>query len=453
MEVIFDTEVNHLGVLIGNHYKYKIIALSTADVFIDKLLIPTFWKKNNESIDSGYQAHLYSSKNDILVLRVPTNENQVCEKVSIAIGQNFEIWRFMTGIYLSSSEDKIVLVSDLTPPNSAYFPQNISWFQGNMHNAVLSLLKQTKFSFLAFTFNSQVVNMLSQYFPIGDEIKNIAKSVTTLMDKNSALKLFQKSTLKCPKTYFFDERSDFPFDLSSVHPSKLYVFKPAGGAAGIGLYNNNGLGANVKQIAEHIYELKGLHQLPKRFQIQEFISGNPYGASAIIKQNGEIEILEIHKQIINQHGKFVGGRWTSDLAAKQRESVKKMFENIVGILPFNYAGLMCLDYINKKVIEVNPRITASAPISHILRLKDYFAKKNGPRYIIKQIDLNTGLDIRFEIIKHGKLRNIIDKILEKHKVICLPQGLNPFGTSRMIFINDNREGTAQKEFIEAIKDS
>ena len=88
MELLFDTDINHLGVLIGNRHSERIVALSTSDVFIDRSLIPSLWGKGNEAIDSGFQAHLYTRPEDIFVVRVPSNGFSAVEKVQTAIDQN-----------------------------------------------------------------------------------------------------------------------------------------------------------------------------------------------------------------------------------------------------------------------------------------------------------------------------------------------------------------------------
>jgi hypothetical protein len=74
MELLFDTDVNHLVVLIGNRHSERIVALSTSDVFVNRSLIPSLWGISNEAIDSGFQAHLYTRPEDIFVVRVPSND-------------------------------------------------------------------------------------------------------------------------------------------------------------------------------------------------------------------------------------------------------------------------------------------------------------------------------------------------------------------------------------------
>ncbi|CAA6802729.1 MAG: Unknown protein [uncultured Sulfurovum sp.] len=201
----------------------------------------------------------------------------------------------------------------------------------------------------------------------------------------------------------------------------------------------------------HVMKLKNKGELPNRFQIQEYVRGIPYGASAYCKGNGEFEILEIHEQIINKKGKFIGGRWTDTIMSEKIEFVKKIYSKILNSVSLNFTGLLCIDFIDDKVIEVNPRLTASGPISHVLKMRNKLKQKFGNDFCIKQIDLNTGLNIPFEIVSNGILYNKIEKIWKEYGVICLPQGLNPFGTSRMIFINDNLKKTAQKEFIKNIQ--
>lgn len=451
MKILFENESNHLGTLIADSNLKRIIALSTSDVFFDKSLIYNFWKIDSTNIDNGFQAHLYTKEDDILVVRIPFVDDSVVQKVSIAIRVNYDIWNRLIGATILSHEDSIVLVSDHTCPNSIVLPKNFSWYQGEFFEAAASLFKNSAYSLLAFTFSKQVLKTLDIYSSLGDDIKNIAHDISSFMDKNSTFELFQKGKVDSPKTCLFTENKFLNTNLDHLFTANSYVFKPSGGAAGIGIYCNKDTLTSKEDICRYVMKLKNKGELPNRFQIQEYVRGIPYGASAYFKRNGEFEILEIHEQIINENGKFIGGRWTDTIMSEKVEFVKKIYSKILNIVSLNFTGLLCIDFIDDKVIEVNPRLTASGPISHILKMQNKLKKKFGNDFCIKQIDVNTGLNIPFEIVSNGILYNKTEQIWKQHKVICLPQGLNPFGTSRMVFINDNLNRTAQKEFMKNIQ--
>ena len=451
MEIQFKHEAKYLGALIGNQNSKRIIALSTSDVFIDKSLISNFWNIDASGIDNGLQAHLYTRENDILVVRVPSVHSSVVEKVSIVIKENHDIWNSLAGVSILSHEKHIVLTSNHSLPASISLPKNFSWYQGELLDVAASLFKQGGHSILAFVFNEQVLNALGVYSRLKNDIKNIAQDISLFMDKNITFELFKKGSVDCPKTSLFDKSKSSDFDLNGLFASEHYVFKPAGGAAGIGVYFNNGLKATKKEISDYMIRLKTNDQLPTRFQIQEFIQGTPYGASAYFAGNGKFDILEIHQQIINENGKFTGGRWTPNIVSEQIGFVRKTFSRILTIVSGNFTGLLCIDFIAEKVIEVNPRITAATPIIHLFHLKDQLKKKFGESFSFRQIDINTDLYIPFEIINDGLLTKIIEKIWKHYKVLCLPQGLNPFGVSRMIFINDDINNSGQCAFVKNLQ--
>jgi ATP-grasp domain-containing protein len=450
MKILFEEEVNYLGVLIENQHPERIVALSTSDVFADRTLIPRLWGMENESIDSGIQAHLYTKPRDIFVFRIPSIHSTVIQNVSVAIGQNYEIWLSLTGLQISSSESKIILVSDQEPKNLQTLPVNFLWQQGNMLEASQKTFKETGFSYLAFTINNQVIKMTNSHACDSNLLNKIVQTNSQLMDKNSALDLLQLYGIDCAKSWLFNQNTSTIKKLSTIPKSGSYVLKPSGGAAGIGLYGNNGKGVSIEMIQTHIEKQSDKELLPDRFQIQEFLPGKPHGVSAFFNEKGEFEILEIHQQFVNPAGKFTGGRWTPEIEKAQRKKVTYLYRQLSEIKELTLAGLICMDFIDGKIIEINPRITASSPIAHILRFRDKLKQKHGNNFSIRQIDLNTILNIPFQSVKNGKLKEVINRMWQQYKVLCLPQGLNPYGVTRMIFINDNYYGSVQKEFIKTL---
>lgn len=236
LKILFENEANYLGTLITNAKLKRIIALSTSDVFFDKALIHNFWKIDPSNIDTGFQAHLYTKKNDILVVRIPFVDDSVVQKVSIAIRVNYDIWNRLIGTTILSHEDSIVLVSDYTCPTSIVLPKNFSWYQGKFFETVAALFKNNAYSFLAFTFSEQVLKALDIYCLLEDDIKNIAHDISSFMDKNSTFELFKKGRVDSPKTCMFTESKFLSTKLDNLFTSSSYVFKPSGGAAGIGIY-------------------------------------------------------------------------------------------------------------------------------------------------------------------------------------------------------------------------
>lgn len=445
------TEVNHLGVLIGDPNVGRIIAVSTSEVFADRSIIQTYRKVASKTIDSGFQGHLYTEPNDIFVVRVPIAKEDTLQKVTTTIWVNHELWSSLTGIQLVSPTSQIVLASDYSGKRIDSLPGNIKWHQGSLLDTATAHYKESNSAFLAFTFNDRVANMLGLSHQINNALFKKAETTTLLMNKNMAMQVLQQNRVNCAKSYTFNKNSYTYRDLINIPTFVNYVFKPAGGAAGIGVFTNKGQGASLEKISDYIERLKQANRLPHQFQIQEYIQGTPYGVSGYFRNDTEFKILEVHEQIINDENKFVGGRWTPNIQTEQMENANRIYQQLAAIEQLNMFGLMCLDMIDGNLIEVNPRLTASAPIIHILQQQKAISQHLGAEFRILQIDLNTDLYIPYELIENRKLIELIKAIWTEYKVLVLPQGLNPFGSSRFLFINDDYRSSAQQTFIRRIK--
>lgn len=443
-------DVSHLGVLVGDPHSDRIIAVATSVVFEDRSLPQAFWEIEATAIDSGFQGHMYTEPNDILVVRAPSNDDSIPQQVMTAISVGYEVWKSFTGIQLSSVTNRIILASD--PPRSppTCLPGNLIWHRGGMLDAAATRYRNTGEAFLAFILNNHVAGMLGLRHQGGGTLMDQAQTTSLLMDKNSAMQVLQVNKVDCAETYPVDESTDLERTLSSIPSAGRYVFKPAGGAAGIGVFSNSGRGAPLDLIRAHLDALRRKHQLPRRFQIQEFVEGTPHGVTAYFETDGTFEVLEIHQQIINETGKFIGGRWTPALQAKQMEFAHSVCQQLAAINQYSFSGLICLDIIDRRVIEVNPRLTASAPIAHLLRRQEQIGRHLGSGFRIEQIDLNTNVRIPNESIRNGTLRRLIEVIWKERGVLTLPQGLNPFGGSRFVFINDDCDGTVQQTFVQRL---
>jgi hypothetical protein len=451
-EISPQADVSHLGVLIGDAHADRIIAVATSVVFEDRSLLQTFWGIAETSLDSGFQGHMYTRLNDILVVRVPPgNDDNIPRMVLTAVSVNYEIWKSLTGIRLASDASRIVLASDAHGQPPTDLPGNLIWHQGGLLDAAAARYRKTGETFLAFVLNNHVADVLNLRYQGDGSLPEQAQTTSLLMDKNAAMQVLQANRVDCARTYPVNEDTDLERTLSSLRAGGLYVFKPAGGAAGIGVFSNNGRGAAPDLLVAHLNALRHKRQLPHRFQIQEFVPGASYGITACFTKEGIFKILEIHQQNINETGRFIGGRWTPALQAEQMEFAEAVCRQLSAIEQPSLSGLICLDVIDRQVIEVNPRLTASAPIAHILQRQEQLAVRLGSGFRIEQIDLNTNVRISYESIRNGTLRRLIETMWKKFHVLVLPQGLNPFGGSRIVFINDDCHATAQRTFIQRIE--
>lgn len=441
----FHQETNHLGTLIGDPSLDRIVAVSTSDVFADKELIANYWGQEYTQIDSGYQGHIYTRPKDTFIVQVPDFEQGTIHKVLTAVRINYEIWKELVGIELASPQSNLVLTSKQAVPKASGYSQNFSFFTGSLSDAALHVFNRGSHSLLAFTVNKSLIDQLSIHSKNNGNLSASVETVSRLMDKNTAMELLQYKRVYCAKTYVFNEETNLKHFLSTIDPRARYVFKPAGGAACIGVYGHKDGGLHAEQISNHIEQLKNKSSLPQRFQVQQYIPGKLFGVTACFDQNHSIKIFEIHEQILNEQGKFIGGRWTAEIEANQKSAVELLYNQLAQIQFPKLKGLINLDFIQGTIIEVNPRLTAAAPIAHMLLIKDYLSDYLSD-FLVKQIDIVTNLNIPFKAFQNGRLQNLIKTIWEERRVLVLPQGLNPFGNSRVLFINDDSEGSTQEFF-------
>ena len=441
-----DTDLRHLGVLVGNPDADRIIAVSTSAVFRDSSLLPTYWGRDGTVIDGGYQGHMYTRPTDVQVVRVPANGDDVPRMVLTATAVNHDIWSSLTGIKLAPATGQIVMASDQSPPRS--LPANVTWHRGSLLEAAVGRFRDHGEALLAFVPDTRLAELLSAAEQGCEALMKQAASTSRLMDKNVAMQVLQDNGVDSARTYAVDEHIALSQALGRIPESGRYVFKPAGGAAGIGLYGHRG-GAPLDLIRAHIDGLTRSGRLPRRFQIQEFLPGTPYGVTAYFRGHGSFDILEVHRQVIDDAGRFMGGRWTPGIQDEQMPAAYGLCTQLAAIEQPTLMGLVCLDFICARVIEVNPRLTASAPIAHLLQREDQIAHHLGRAFRTAQIDLNSRVRIPYESVRSGKLRDVTHETWRESGVLALPQGINPFGDSRLVFVNDYDE-TAQRIFVERI---
>jgi ATP-grasp domain len=445
-----EADVRHLGTIVGHPTSDRIIAVSTSVVFKDESLPRSFWGLDGAAIDSGFQGHMYTRPRDVQVVSVRGDDDDVPQMVMTAIGVNYELWKSLAGVELLPPTGRLVVASDHPSPSVDALPENLTWHVGSLIDAAVARFRNTGESFLAFVLDNRLAKLLGLrdrgYAALIDQ----ARATSLLMDKNVAMQALEDHAVDCARTYSVDDEGDVGRVMSRIPPTGRYVFKPAGGAAGIGLYGNRGRGAPLELICAHLDELKRAGLLPRRFQIQEFLPGTPYGVTAWFALDGTFQVLELHQQHISETGRFTGGRWTPALQAGHMESARAICSVLATINHPRFTGPIGLDVIDGKVIEVNPRLTASAPIAHVLRREDEIRHRVGSGFRITQVDLNSKVSITYGHIRNGTLSRLIEGIWEDRGALVLPQGLNPFGDSRVVFVNDDSHGTAQRMFAQRI---
>lgn len=434
-------KVSHLGVTIGNEQQGRIIALPTSEVFHNQELIPSFLNVLPANLDNGFQAHLYTAPSDTLVVYLHHVNNFLTEHALNCLKVNADIWKTLTGIQLA--RNNLVIAFQQKSVSTAQIPSGIQLCQGSLLQVAIKEAEETGKALVAFVFNEVLLKKSGISFPKNSSVWDYAKSTTMLMDKNSSIQLLQKNGVPTPVTYFSPE-------IKNMDKTLKYVFKPSGGAAGLGVYLNEGKGVSRDEILQHIGYLEKNHILPDNYQIQEFLPEPVYGALILFRPGEQHEILQIHDQVINPKNKFIAGSWSRKTQSQKYKKVEKLVNQIATIKELKFIGLMGIDLIGGKVIEINPRLTASSPISHLLQNEHAIKDFLGFNFKIKRIDINTGISIPQEMIVSGRLEHTIFRIWEEHNVLILPQGLNPAGNSRVLFINDNSQNRVQQKFLKAL---
>jgi predicted ATP-grasp superfamily ATP-dependent carboligase len=191
--------------------------------------------------------------------------------------------------------------------------------------------------------------------------------------------------------------------------------------------------------------------LPSSFQVQEFLPGSPVGITAHFAVDRRFAVLDVHRQEIDTARRFAGGRWSRVLQDKVLEHATALCSQVAAIEEPRITGLICFDVIDGKVIEVNPRVTASAPIPHLLARNGMIARHVGGGFRIERIDLRTRVRVPYELIESGDFARLVERTMDERRVLVLPQGLNPFGDSRLAFVNDDEKASSQRHFLERLE--
>lgn len=435
--------ISHLGISFGNESNGRIIALSTSGVFFDQKLISSFLHVTPSSLDNGFQAHLYTTASDTLVVYIKDVDDLIIQQAVNCIAVNADIWKTLTGISLVKND--VVIAYNSKSTYSGNIPPGIHLRKETLMKVAVRVAQEEEKALVAFVFNEHFFQESALNFPKNSLLRKYAETTSLLMDKNKTIQLFQNNNVPVPVTYFSEEQE------LAMDKTCRYVFKPSGGAAGLGLYSNEGKGATCDDLQRYLKNLKEKKLLPTDYQIQEFIPGPVYGALVLFQSDGRPEILQIHNQIINRKNKFVAGFWSRENQNYRFDIVRDLVQKIAAIEDLKFIGIMGIDIIDGKIIEINPRITATSPISHLLFKEKEIQSFMDSDFRINRIDINAGVSISKEMINNGQLKNIIVEMWLKNKILVLPQGLNPIGNSRVLFINDNQQNDGQAKFLEKIE--
>ena len=437
----------------------RIVALGTSAVFGDPTLLQTFWDTDAARLDSGIQAHMFTRPGDMLVLQVPRgDEDDVAHQVALALDAGRATWRAQCGVELLGSRGRIVLAgaparSRPWTTSTPTVPVTMRWHPGGMLDAAAATWRAGAGSLVAFVLDDALVARLQLDPARHPELVRRARRITGLMDKNVAMSVLSAAGVPCAPTWTVDDGDPGPllrdledWERRSSRPRR-YVFKPAGGAAGIGVHAGQD-GAGLPMLADHLGRLQETGTLPERFQVQEFLPGDVLGVGLWVDGAGGHDVREVHKAVADRSGRFVGATWLRAdrrVLAARTQGICASFARAVDV-----PMLVGLDVVDGRVIEVNPRLTAAAPIAHLLHEEPVLVD-GGAFERIERIDLDARVSVARGAIAEGRVAGAAQVVRDRFGALVLPQGVNPFGPTRVVVVNDVPDGAARHAFRELVR--
>jgi hypothetical protein len=405
--------------------------------------------------DKGYQFHLYTQEHDLLVVRVPPEDLslEALNLVFLAVGVNRQIWEYFTGLKLCGSiKEQVVMVSE---SSNAGFADKKAIKPFNFHVGTLDEISKQVFLQKGI---QMVLPIISPHrihgIKITPSLKSVASCVWKLNDKNIAIPYLKKFGIPVPETYPVNDPTEIASMISKLNPEKKYVFKLAGSIAGFGMFTNHDQGCTPQEIGQYLENLQKAGKPSLHFQIQEFIKGTSYGGIVMIDMNRNIQLLSVHRQIIRE-GNFLGLLWEPQIEAEHGKFVINCVKKLLVQKETKLLGPYNLDFMvqedgAKYVTEINPRYSAGV-VFHFVRKVASNIQKRHSDFTVKKIFLDTTIRFSKKIIESGKLPETVQKIYRGFKTVILPQGINPFGNSSVLFVND-LDGKARAEFIRQVMD-
>jgi hypothetical protein len=440
---ILGVEIRHTRTAKGAQQP-RIVCLDTSSCFADiTQVIQGHFRKipsSPEALNSGIHGHMYTRPGDILVIRPNTGTDPSTPGfMSHLIDLNAEIWKAQTGIALMTSRSGIVS-----------FPAQQETM---LEHSVNLFAAETTRRLIACSVTPRMVSVMNAAHT---ELDQIARSCEVLNHKNSCLPLLETLGIPIPWTMPFDHPYDPDAVIDTIHKlsgTRRYVFKADGSSGGVGVYTNEGGGYEPEQLAEFVSGLESQSRLPRRFQIQEFASGEPMGAIAVFDGPGRFRLLSVHRQGIAGTS-FRSAHWRKSLPAELVSRVTNVFERLSRAPDLLLHGPIGFDFIASDdsitVLEVNARMTGSAPIAFLLSLASTFPSHNSSS--IQAIDLVEAFLSQEDL--HGQhLLAAITDIRSRHSTgpspgsgpMILPQGLDPARPTKLLFVNDP-DGRARQAF-------
>ena len=442
------------GIVVGNPNANRIFSFSTSSQVQDHDDFSQTLGCSIIATDKGYQMHLFTQEHDILIVRVPPKDLsfEAFQLVHSAISLNQRIWAYFTDVKLCGPTKQVVIVSETSEAPWVHADEK-ALEQFNFQSGTLDQISKNIF----LQNGGQIVLPIISpdrirgivFDPLLD---SVAACVSILNDKNYAIPILKQCGIRVPETYIVNEPCDIADALSQLDPKKKYVFKLAGSVAGVGMFTNHDHGCSCREMTDYLTYLEMVGKIPHHFQIQEFITGKSYGGIVMIDRNRNVKLLSVHQQIVHE-GNFLGLLWEPETEDRLRAFVLETVEELLIQKEISLLGVFNIDFMvseegTKYVTEINPRYSAGVPF-YAVRTLESNMQKIFPNFGIKKMFLGSNIRFSISVLQSGKLFRVAQNLHRDFNVVVLPQGINPFGNSSVLFIND-LDGKGRTKFIEYV---
>lgn len=430
----------------------RVIGVTSSDGFLDlgAVLNAGLGIKQVEDINQGIQGHIYSRENDVFVLRSPvgTEYNPEARRRAITgILANAKAWEAQTGVKLTEPDNGTVLFANAGETLSQAISRA---FYKEQTNALVTMLSSGALKSFGFENNP--------------ELQAIAKSVEQLDSKNLSYEILKDLGVKTPDTVNLISSNFSESQLSGL-PDKKFVIKADGSAGGIGVFTNQGAGYSKDELQQIVPKLVEANKLGQSFQLQEFVQGQSVGSIALFDGQGSFSLSSFHKAI-EKNGAYLGTYWSKSFEEQYRDQASEIFAAISSdpalarlVGPIGFDAIVSAGELS--VIEVNPRVTGATPIPFFRDKLEGVSDFRGGGFRMESAKLDIGITIPEKYFENPELltqsievanERFVSEIGERNgaQPIILPQGITPFATSKVLFINDTEEGTLRERFVEVL---
>jgi hypothetical protein len=421
------------GVLVGDINNPVAFGLSPDSLENDPAFSEKLLHAPLAELESGIQMHIFTSPTSLLILRLALEKikRNELEQLKTAIKLNQIILKELIGKELAPPEN-FIIVNEAINFKSIINDCRETCFsirKGAVNDTLVKIYKKGKYSILIPSVTPGIAVDLGI-----NNLINYSFSVKVMNNKNLAIPLLHKFKIRVPETTCFENNLA---DLSHFRAYHRLVFKAAESAGGVGIFLNRNRGYTTQQIVTLVNILRKHNNLPRYFQIQELIKGRTYGIIAMFHPDRRFKIEGIYEQVIDR-GEFIGAYWNKECEQQFMPVAIEILENFSHIESLFPLGPVNIDVIidnggNYYVLEVNMRYSGA---SSIIFMKNYAADHPELFPEIRTIELYTRCKVLPKVENYNSLLKRIFDIRDKFGSLIIPQGINPFSTSKLLFIND-----------------